>query len=66
MSTSNAIFVPAEIFAIAICADSGEFVVGIRRDGSVKYGLGFTADPAAREFWAALSKSFPGVFNNAS
>jgi hypothetical protein len=42
-----------ERWALQIHNDKG-FVVGIRPDGSVEYGEGFTKDEAAKEFWDAI------------
>lgn len=42
-----------------VISDHGKLVVEIGMDGSVKYGPGFKADKAAKEFWEAVSKAYP-------
>lgn len=54
----------AESVAVLIMRSPGEGVppvpvVTIGWDGSVTIGEGFTADDAAREFWAAVGASIP-------
>ena len=39
-----------------------DMIVGVRQDGSVEYGEGFTAEPAAREFWTAVGNAYPEMF----
>jgi hypothetical protein len=42
-------------YAISIQADGGNLVVRVGMDGSVEYGPGFTAESAAKRFWAELA-----------
>lgn len=47
---------PAE-FAIALHADDGTLIVGIRPDGSIAQGPNYRPDDAAREFWDAVTRA---------
>ncbi|MEU1787131.1 hypothetical protein ABZ553_14900 [Streptomyces sparsogenes] len=42
-------------FAIALRADDGTLIVGIRPDGSIQQGPNYRPDEAAREFWDAVT-----------
>ena len=44
-------------FAIALHADDGQLVVGIRPDGSIAQGPDYQPDEAAREFWEAITRA---------
>lgn len=44
-------------FVLALRADDGELVVGIRPDGSIERGPHYQPDTAAREFWDAVSRA---------
>jgi hypothetical protein len=49
------------VSALTISDDKGKLVVEISMDGSVKFGPGFTAQTAAKEFWTQISKAYPEV-----
>ncbi|MCQ8831740.1 hypothetical protein, partial [Streptomyces malaysiensis] len=44
-------------FAIALHADDGTLIVGIRPDGSIQQGPNYRPDEAAREFWDAVTRA---------
>lgn len=47
----------ADDFAIALHADDGTLIVGIRPDGSIVQGPNYQPDRAAREFWEAVTRA---------
>lgn len=47
---------PAE-FVIALHADDGTLIVGIRTDGSIERGPNYRPNEAAREFWEAVTRA---------
>ncbi|MFE9064952.1 hypothetical protein [Streptomyces violaceusniger] len=44
-------------FMIALRADDGSLIVGIRPDGSIQQGPNYRPDEAAREFWDAVTRA---------
>ena len=52
---------PDDVLALAVRNTDDQLVVSIGYDGSVTYGPGFTADDAAKQFWAALGANYPFI-----
>lgn len=50
-----------EVSSLVISHDGKPVVTISTIDGSVKYGEGFKADSAAKEFWEQVSKAYPSV-----
>ena len=46
-------------YAISIHDKEDALVVGVRRDGSIKYGEGFTKEESAKRFWEEVSLYMP-------
>jgi hypothetical protein len=54
ITSANTLWFPSKL-------SIGEAVEIDLTDGSVKYGKGFKADSAAKEFWTQISKYYPEV-----
>jgi hypothetical protein len=48
---------PHPEFAIALHEDDGTLIVGIHPDGQITTGPRYQPDPAAREFWDAVTRA---------
>ena len=50
---------PATYWVVALYNEKSEMIFGVKLDGSVEFGPGFTTkDEAAREFWKLLGRHY--------
>ncbi len=51
-------------YVLCVYNDKQEMIVGIKPDGSVEYGPGYTTtEQSARDFWEILGRTYPTYVN---
>jgi hypothetical protein len=48
------------VYVIQLTNEKSEMIVGVKPDGSIEFGPGFTTvDQASKTFWETLGKAYP-------